>query len=465
MNMTFDWSDVPQHLMDDYQERIKLVETLLDESVGALDKKDIREEYCKEHGVTDRTVRNYLAWYIEGGADRLLFYHPSQPVERIGDPDLKQVILSLINERPARTVRQLRYLLSSQDQFRDKIERVSDRTIYRFLLEQGLSKKVRYAFLGKDSRMSYQQFHAACSLDLVQGDARDGIWLTKPDGKPLKTYLFAWVDDYSRKILYAEYYTDEKLPRMEDSFKKMVLRWGIPVKVYLDNGSVYISSHFAWVLKELAVKKIHHKPYAAYCKGKVEAVMKSFKGFQKEAALAGFSSLCELNTALWAWIETIYNTRIHSSTGEQPNKRYSEGLPESSRRITDLNWFDALFFLRLERTVTKYGQIKLFGNKYPLKNVPYGTSVEVRFNPFNLEKIFVYRNKMLFTVIEASKINTVCVPSVPEERKYPVNKISQAARDFFAKLREQYQESIAKESDYIPYSKLKDKEENKNDAQ
>lgn len=464
MNMTFDWSEVPPHLMDDYQERIKLVETLLDESVGDLDKKEIREKYCREHDVTDRTVRNYLAWYRDGGAGKLLFYHPSPPVERIGDPDLKQAILSLINERPARTVRQLRYLLSSQDRFRDKIGRVSNRTIYRFLLEQGLSKKARYALLGKDSRMSYHQFQAACSLDLAQGDARDGIWLTKPDGKTLKTYLFAWVDDYSRKILYAEYYVDEKLPRMEDSFKKMVLRWGIPVKVYVDNGSVYISSHFAWVLKELAVKKIHHKPYAAYCKGKVEAVMKTLKGFQAEAALAGFSSLCELNTALWAWIEMIYNTRVHSSTGEPPNKRFTEGLPASSRRVTDLRWFEALFFLRLERTVTKYGQIKLFGNKYPLKNIPYGTVIEVRFNPFNLAKIFVYKNKMLFTVIEAQKLNTVCAPSVPEERKDSGNKISQAARNHFAKLREQYQASIENESAYIPYSKLNDKE-NKNDVQ
>jgi transposase InsO family protein len=412
------------------------------------------------HGVTDRTIRNYLAWYRNGGADRLLFYHPSPPAARICDPELAQMILSLINERPTRTVRQLKYLLASQDRFKDKVCTVSERTIYRFLLENGLSKKVRYALLARDSRVSYHQFQASCSLELVQGDARDGIWLKKPDGKPMKTYLFAWVDDYSRKILYAEYYHDEKLPRMEDSYKKMVLRWGIPGKIYVDNGHVYVSSHFAWLLKELGVRKVHHPPYAAYCKGKIEAIMKIIKGFQQEAQLAAFSSLDELNTALWAWIEMIYNIRVHSSTGEPPNKRFTEGLSASTRRIADVSWFEALFLLRRERTVTKYGQIKLFANKYPLKDIPHGTTVEVRFNPFNLERIFVYRDKKLFTVIEASKINTLCAPSIPEECKDQGNKVSQAARDHFAKLREQYQESIAKESAYIPYSKLTGREGN-----
>ncbi len=73
-------------------------------------------------------------------------------------------------------------------------------------------------------------------MELVQGDARDGVWLPDPDKpeKAKKTYRFGWVDNYSRKILVARYYWDEKLPRIEDSFKTMVLRWGIPKKAYLD---------------------------------------------------------------------------------------------------------------------------------------------------------------------------------------------------------------------------------------
>jgi putative transposase len=112
----------------------------------------------------------------------------------------------------------------------------SDRSIYRFLCEQGLGHKQRAAKALDTARPSFRQFQASCSMELVQGDARDGIWLPDPNDpqKTRKTYLFGWVDDHSRRILFARYYWDEKLPRMEDSFKTMVLRWGIPLKLYLE---------------------------------------------------------------------------------------------------------------------------------------------------------------------------------------------------------------------------------------
>ena len=72
-------------------------------------------------------------------------------------------------------------------------------------------------------------------MALVQADARDGIWLDTPAGRK-KTYLFLWLDDFSRKILFGKYYFDEKLPAMIDSFRYCLLRYGIPVRVYVDGG-------------------------------------------------------------------------------------------------------------------------------------------------------------------------------------------------------------------------------------
>ena len=71
------------------------------------------------------------------------------------------------------------------------------------------------------------------TLALVQADARDGIWLDTPEGRK-KTYLFLWIDDFSRKILFGKYYFDEKLTALLDSFRYCLLRYGIPVRVYVD---------------------------------------------------------------------------------------------------------------------------------------------------------------------------------------------------------------------------------------
>nr|WP_230391697.1 MULTISPECIES: Mu transposase C-terminal domain-containing protein [unclassified Oceanispirochaeta] len=276
-------------------------------------------------------------------------------------------------------------------------------------------------------------------MKLVQGDARDGIWLKCPDGETRKTYLFGWVDDYSRKILSAKYYFDEKLPRMEDSFKDMILRWGIPEKCYLDNGSVYISRQFAAVLRDLNVKKIHHKPYQAFCKGKVEAVMKTIKhDFQEEAQKAGFSTLVELNSALQAWIEMDYNIRLHTSTGEAPTRRFSDGLPESHARIEDLQWFYNLFLIRETRTITKYGRIKLNRNEYAVKSVAHGSVVEVRYDPFDLKKVFLFEDHKCTETLQPAKLNCVRAEKIPEESSKSEKQVSEASALYFQKLREQH---------------------------
>ncbi len=237
MNNNIDWKDIPEKELKKYQDRLALVETLTDDQIDDLQRIDVRLQYQIIHNVGERTIRNYLRRYRENGAAGLLFVRKKQLLPRIADEGLRRAILKAIEERPTRTVPQLRRLLSSNPEFHNSILQISDRTIYRFLFEQGLTQKKRYALLREEGRKSYHQFQAASPMALVQGDARDGIYLPDPngkEGKQRKTYLFLWLDDFSRKILYAEYYWDEKLPRMEDTFKKMILRWGIPEKVYLD---------------------------------------------------------------------------------------------------------------------------------------------------------------------------------------------------------------------------------------
>lgn len=454
MGKQIDWQKIPEKIFEEYLSRLALVETLTDDGIDELTKKEIRNDFCRMNNLSDRTVRSYLKRYRDGGALTLLFYSEKKETPRLKDEQLRNKILQLLEEMPTRTVPRLRKLISGIEELEPKIAKVSDRTIYRFLMENNLSQKQRYRKLNENGRERYHKFQADYSLQLVQGDARDGIWLKCPDGKTRKTYLFGWVDDYSRKILSAKYYFDEKLPRMEDSFKDMILRWGIPEKCYLDNGSVYIARQFASTLSDLGIKKIHHKPYQAFCKGKIEAVMKTLKReFQEEAQNAGITSLDELNTALQAWLETDYNGRHHSSTGEAPSKRFIDGLPDSHRRITDLKWFYNLFLCRETRTITKYGRIKLHRNEYAVKTEPHGTVVEVRYDPFDLNKIYLFKNHNLTETLLPAKLNSTTAKNIPEESSKTAKEVSQDSARYMERLREKYMES--KKAETIPkYSEL-----------
>ena len=453
-----DWTEINDEQLMAWRWRLALVETLTDESIDETQRLQVREAYLRDQGVSERTIRNYLKRYREQGAVGLLFHQRSQqqPSPRIHDKALGEKILSLIEERPRRTVPLLRRLLTGDPQYQQVIMRVSDRTIYRFLSEHGLSQKQRGAKALDGHRRSFHQFQASASMELVQGDARDGIWLPDPDKaeKTRKTYLFAWVDDYSRKILFARYFWDEKLPRMEDTFKTMILRWGIPAKLYLDNGNVYVAAQFAFILAQLGIRKIHHKPYQAWSKGKIESVMKIFKNeFQGEAQQAGFQTLEELNTALWAWIDVEFNRRNHSSTGEPPADRFAAGLPDKHRRIDDLQWFEALFLQRQRRTVSKYGVVKLCGNQYR-SQAHHGTVVEVRYDPFNLHNVWRFEDGRSVETLALHKLVNHRAESIPEERGDKQAKVSDAAVGYFTALRER-QSQLRAQINSPQYNKLK----------
>jgi transposase InsO family protein len=454
-----DWMQISEEELEAWRRRLALVETLIDESIDESERRETRWAYQREHEVGERTIRNYLKRYREQGPGGLLHHRRGQQPRsvRIHDEALRKRILSLIEERPRRTVPQLRRLLTRDSDYKQAINAVSDRTVYRFLSEQGLSQKQRAAKASDGGRRSFHQFQASASMELVQGDARDGIWLPDPEdetGKTRKTYLFAWVDDFSRRILSARYFWDERLPRMEQTFKTMILRWGIPEKVYLDNGRVYVAAQFTFVLSQLAIKKIHHRPYQAWCKGKVEAVMKTLKTeFQAEAQRAGFQTLEELNTALWAWIDVEYNRRNHSSTGQPPAQRFTGGLPKDHRRIEDLAWFEALFLLRDHRTVSKYGVVKLESNRYRTQ-APAGSVVEIRYDPFDLRTVWRFEDGHCVETLAPQKIVNASLPNIAEERSAKPTQVSASASAYFATLR-QRQSQLRAEADTPQYNKLK----------
>ena len=460
MNVEIDWEEIPEEEFEMYKKRLEIVELCLDDNIDSVTKKTTKEDFSRLYSISDRTIRNWIHMYKKKGPRRLLFYRKREKSPRIHDVQLRKKIISLIEEVPTRTVSKLKMLLRMDENYRDGIETISDRTIYRFLGENGMSQKERYRMLTDTGRKAYHAFEAPFSMALVQGDARDGIWIPGSDGKPVKTYLFLWLCDHSRKILFGKYYLNEKLPCMEDSFRYLILRYGIPLRIYLDNGKVYISKHFASILAELKIKQLHHKPYQAFAKGKIEACNKTIKyEFQSEAQLAGIQTLDELNTAFWAWAEVEYNKKIHSSTGETPDERFINGLPVNHRRVGDIEKFNAMFLWKENRTITKYGKIKLHRNQYPVEKVAHGIVVQVRFDPFNLAEVYIYdQDNNFIEKTTPSKMVNNRAPSIPEETKKSPAAVSQDSINYFSKLREKYRANTIKQNE-MNLAGLKSKEQ------
>lgn len=439
--------------LEEIQDKYALLEPLVDTYLSESEKREYSRQVCSKLGISERTLRRYLQRFREEGIYALTRKKRSDAgVLRVFSDEILKKAFQLLEQNSSRSIPMLMKLLETDEQIASQVRNISPSTLYYHLKEAGYNFKNRDK--EKPQRM-YHRFQAEYPNRLWQGDARHGIPLPNPDNpkKNKMTYLFAWMDDFSRKIMYAKYYWDEKLPRMEDCFRHAVLRWGLPEKIYCDNGRVYISNHFLLLVTDLEIKKIHHPAYSAWCKGKIESVMKLLKKFQSEAVLADFKTIEELNSTLSSWLDVEYDNKIHSSTGEPPNNRFRNNLnAHPPRRIKDIDQFNSLFFWRTEKIINKYGKIQFNKNSYPIHTLPVGEKVELRYDPFDLSEVQVFKDKTFYCKLRASSLVRKAVPGIPVEKKKPT--FSKETVDYFKNIREKASELKRKQAESIRYSDL-----------
>ncbi len=443
--------------LEEIQQRYALLEPLLDDYLSLKEKKEHAEVVRQSLQISERTLRRYLQRFREEGVASLTRKKRSDAGRmRVFSLQILKRAKELLEQNSRRSIPMLMELLQADEQVGSQVKNISAGTLYFHL------KQVGHEFRGRGADPpsgAYHRFEAEYPNRLWQGDARHGIPLPHPDkaGKRKMTYLFAWVDDFSRKIMAARYYWDEKLPRVEDCFRRAVLRWGRPERLYCNNGKVYLSKHFLILTSDLGIKEIHHRAYAAWCKSKIEIVMKRFKTFQSEALIAGLRTLEELNSTLAAWIEVECNNKINSSTGETPSERWQNNIKQHPpRRITDIDAFNALFLWRTEKTVDKYGNIRFQKNTYPIHGLPIGSNITLRYNPFDLSQVQVYHEDEFYCILRASKLARKAILKVPEERKQ--TRFSPEAADYFKRIREKATEFKQRQADNFRYADLDGKE-------
>ena len=223
--------DLTQEEIKDILEKYALLEPLLDSYLPDSEKTRIKEGACLKLEISERTLRRYLLLLRKKGIKGLIKKkRRDQGVLRVFDDRILDKAKMLLEENPYRSIPMLMNILETDPELQDKVRNISQHTLYYHLKQSG------YDFTKKrmQSEKIYHKFEADYPNQLWQGDSRDGIYLPDPEdpSKWKKTYLFGWVDDYSRKVMYAKYYFSLKLPSMEDSFKYGALRWGLPEKLY-----------------------------------------------------------------------------------------------------------------------------------------------------------------------------------------------------------------------------------------
>jgi transposase InsO family protein len=387
------------------------------------------------------TLRRYLKTYREKGFDAL---RPGPRTDvgapRAFPPEVLDKAIALREEQPSRTTQTIVDILL-RDESLSLPRSVNVHTLTTHLRRRGKTRRV-LAQTGK----TYRRFERDHVNSLWQGDALVGPWLPDPyaPGKKRRAHLFAFIDDHSRLVPYSEFFFDEALPRMERVLKVALLRRGVPLAVYVDNGQVYSSTQFNAACATLGIQRIQTAPYSPEAKGKIERWFETLRAqFLPEVEASNLTTLTELNESLWAWLECVYHQHEHSETKQTPLARYTAGLEQV--RHADPETVRRAFLWREKRKVRKDATLSLQGNRYQVEPQWAGRTLELRFDPFDLSQIELYLDDGvgdnaglgLATVIVQNRQRHLAVERLATEPPDPPK--PKSSLDYLAALRAEYQ--------------------------
>ncbi|RKJ67380.1 IS481 family transposase [Butyricicoccus sp. 1XD8-22] len=213
---------------------------------------------------------------------------------------------------------------------------------------------------------------------LWQADLSHGPYLSN-NGKSIKTFLIAYIDDCSRLVPYAQFFTSEKFDGLRVVTKEALIRRGKPTIIYADNGKIYRSETLQYACAQLGITLAHTQPYDPQSKGKIERFFKTVQTrFYPLLQTDPVHSVEELNERFWRWLEEDYHRKVHASLeGKTPHEVFQSQLDQLTF-LEDTSLLETIFLKREQRKVKADSTITLNKQLYEVPNRFIGTSIDVR---------------------------------------------------------------------------------------
>jgi transposase InsO family protein len=348
--------------------------------------------HSTKHSVSQDTLRKWLAAYQAKGFDGLKPQPRSdQGHTRKIPPEAFEKAIALKKEAPQRGVAKIIRIMQTNGLIKPGDMKRS--TLSRLFKEHGFDRKT----LMRKHKI-HRSFEAEHPNQIWQSDILYGPYLPDPKApeKNKRTYLAAFIDDFSRLIPHAEFYWDEKFPALENTLKKALLKRGLPQIIYVDNGKIFSARRLDAVCAALGIRKISCRPYSPEGKGKIERFFRTVReDFLAEPEVQKVQTLPELNRLFWGWLEVAYHQRVHSSTNATPLERWQQHLGHYLRSVEEKELIE-LFLWHVNRKVNNVGLVSVDGLDFEVEGMLKGRHVEVRYNPFDLSWIHIYYQDRFF---------------------------------------------------------------------
>jgi len=247
---------------------------------------------------------------------------------------------------------------------------------------------------------------------LVQHDASLHLW--SPFASE-KWTLITSIDDYSRKLLFADFCLQETAWAHIQAAQTLMQTHGLPLQYYVDNLRVFrfvqgrdsnwrkhvletddVDPQWRQVMRLLSVDVIY--ALSAQAKGKIERPYRWLQDrIVRTCALEHITTIEDGRVILKEELDRYNNHQVHSTTGEIPRIRFANArtagnslfrpfaLPQPYTTPKDV------FCLRETRIVNGYRRIALFNHEIEVPQVPLREEVELHLIPNTAKQVMEVR--------------------------------------------------------------------------
>lgn len=263
---------------------------------------------------------------------------------------------------------------------------------------------------------------------LVQHDASLHLW--SPYAQE-KWTLITSIDDFSRKLLFADFFPQETTWTHIQAAQALMQAYGIPLRYYVDSLRVFrfvqsrdsvwrkhvlqtddVDSQWRQTMRLLGVDVSY--ALSPQAKGKIERPYRWLQDrIVRTGALEKLITIEEVRAVLREEVNRYNNHQVHSTTGEVPSIRFERARKEGRslfRPLTLPKPYTSpkdVFCLREKRMVNGYRKISLFNREIEVPNVPLREEVEVHLIPdikrHALEVRIWWKNQMVHSVAHSLK--------------------------------------------------------------
>jgi len=237
---------------------------------------------------------------------------------------------------------------------------------------------------------------------LVQHDASLHLWSPFAEEK---WTLITSIDDYSRKLLFADFFLQETAWAHIQAAHTLMQTYGLPFQYYVDNLRVFrfvqgrdsnwrkhvletddVDPQWRQVMRLLGVDVIY--ALSAQAKGKIERPYRWLQDrIVRTCALEHITAIADGRVVLKEELDRYNNHQVHSTTGEIPRIRFANAQAAGSNLFRPLSLPKPytspkdVFCLRETRVVNGYRRVSLFNHEIEVPNVPLREEVELHLTP------------------------------------------------------------------------------------